>query len=106
VQVINSGCIDTSAFYLLTGVGIGHLAFDKPVRIYPNPAPGAFWVELGRVYPDVSVQIHDLNGREVFARLLQEGDRIRIDLGDTPAGIYLIRISAENRQSVCKVVNQ
>ncbi|WNJ18402.1 T9SS type A sorting domain-containing protein [Pontibacter sp. G13] len=65
---------------------------DDPIRIFPNPASHAFEV----VFSDFGrMELRDLKGR-----LVAESDLPTLDIGQIPAGIYLITIWSVRGQTL------
>jgi len=101
VVVTNAyGCTDTSACRSVIipqnpnnpgnpGVGLDDAQAGKALRIYPNPASGAFTVE----YPGgvQAVAVLDLAGR-VVQRIGGNGAQALTVNFDAPAGVYILRI--------------
>lgn len=94
------GCTDTSACRSVIipqnpnnpgnpGVGLDDAQAVKALRIYPNPASGAFTVE----YPGGvrAVSVMDLTGR-VVQRTNGNGAQVLALNFDAPAGVYILRI--------------
>ncbi len=100
VQITQNGCKDTSACFDVMGVGIAQNTFETPIRLFPNPNSGTFYLEMGRSYASVSVQLFDLTGREVFSKNTVNGTRIELQTQNLPQGSYAVRLSAEGKRAV------
>lgn len=104
VQITQNGCIDTSSCHTVTsGVGIDANTFGHPVRVYPNPSSDLFYLELGKRYTQVTIQVHDLYGKQVYETYLPETEGLQISLGDQPQGTYLLTVSSEEKRAVKKL---
>ena len=73
--------------------GIRNLAEGLPFDLQPNPASGSVVLTLDAVEGG-TVTVTDLAGREVLQQPLQPGaKRHKIDIGQLPAGAYLVRVT-------------
>lgn len=66
-------------------------------KIYPNPADYQMTVELDEVPSNYSVQLFDMMGREVANYANQSDDQVLIEKQGWGAGLYILRISFDNR---------
>lgn len=79
------------------------------LEIYPNPALGAFQLEIARQTEEVvyTVEVRDYTGRLVFSQMLGAGRHILSSTADLPSGIYMVSLTSANRllrsQKVLKV---
>lgn len=73
---------------------------DHEIVIFPNPNRGAFDIELsGYVGSDAELQIVDLMGREILREKMNAQSNFassKVELLDTPAGHYLVKIVTAN----------
>jgi len=75
---------------------------DAPlVRIYPNPTYGAVTLEF-ETTGAYHITLADMTGR-VLLRQTTADRIVRIDLGDYPAGVYLLTIDDGKRQNATRV---
>lgn len=69
---------------------------DHEIVIFPNPNGGAFDIELsGYVGNDAELQIFDLMGREILREKMNAQSNFassKVELLDTPAGHYIVKI--------------
>lgn len=95
--------VGTLVFELQTSVGVDADDVRGAIRfaeLFPNPTNGPLVVEIDNAGAgDVDVQIFDLLGRRLEdAAVILRGDsgsrRHALDLGDYPAGLYVIRLSS------------
>ncbi len=64
------------------------------ISLYPNPFENRFTVTLDHVVSGpVNVDIFDITGRIVKTMTATSGNELSVDLGDAPAGVYLVRVS-------------
>jgi hypothetical protein len=92
----SNGCsgVTPPVFVTISSVGEPGAA---PVRIYPNPAREAFFIEAGA---DIArIQVIDMQGRVWQAIERPGGSEIRIPMENSPAGMYVVRVVlADGRQ--------
>lgn len=98
--------IDDVLFLDITGVGINETA--KPeMAIYPSPTSDLITVEFAGTSSNAIASVLDLSGRTVIEGqgLLQSGtvSRTQVDLGNLPAGIYLLRVQDGERELMQRV---
>ncbi len=66
---------------------------SKPFNILPNPATNKFSVELHKNPDGADIEVYDLYGYLRFkSHLRPNGDRVDIDAGDWPPGLYLVKV--------------
>lgn len=88
VNVSNSGIIESSE--------------NVHYRIYPNPASAYVGVEIASA---AELVLYDLSGRECIKTNMHAGYN-RVQTEQLPTGIYLIKITVENRASFAKFVKE
>jgi hypothetical protein len=114
---------DVSAF-MSFAPGEYHVYVDQPVNFpsaiaeptfvrsnaaaYPNPSAGLFAIEFPEKVDLNSVQIFDLNGREVTAGFApttqQQGHVIQFVHNTLSEGVYTVRVRSEKQQFTARVV--
>ncbi|HBP45736.1 MAG TPA: hypothetical protein DD635_07515, partial [Flavobacteriales bacterium] len=114
---------DVSAF-MTFAPGEYHVYVDQPVNfpaamteitntelngvVYPNPNSGTFVIEFPEAVNVNTLQIFDLNGREVTpfcsANILHGGKVIQFVNNSLYAGVYALRILSDNQQFNARVV--
>ena len=114
---------DVSAF-MTFAPGEYHVYVDQPVNfpaamtefnntelngvVYPNPNSGTFVIEFPDPVNVNTLQIFDLNGREVTpfcsANILHHGKVIQFVNNSLYAGVYALRILSDNQQFNARVV--
>ncbi len=73
--------------------------------IYPNPASDVLFIQLddAMILMPVEVSIIDGQGRKVYTRQFHRST-LQIDVGDLPAGVYLIRVDIGRSSASRKVM--
>jgi len=81
----------------------------EPVNlsIYPNPSQGQFTLQLDQAAsPGARVGIYNQYGQQVVQREIAEGSfQASFNLNDQPPGTYLLRMEADNRKPIVKVIS-
>ena len=76
---------------------------DAPLaRVYPNPTNNEITLEFERT-GEYLVAITDMTGK-VLMRQTVKGQRVQMDIGNYPVGVYLLTIDDGERQSTMRVV--
>lgn len=88
VEVTNGNCVDTSACFSVTTVGMSEMLDEHSVRIYPNPSYDHIDIECS--VHVLSITILDSKGREQLT-----SSNKHIDVSNLANGIYLIHIETE-----------
>lgn len=87
-----------------TVTGLAEIETDLPFRIWPNPSPGPFTIELNEAsWIGSTGTIYDVAGRRVKEVLLTDLQS-RVDLQSHPPGLYLLTISGSRGQVSSRVI--
>lgn len=80
----------------------------NPFEIYPNPNDGQFSVKVNlKVRQQVGLQVYNITGKVIFDRTIdgiKGSNTIRIDNAKLQTGIYFVRIVADNKVYMQKMV--
>ncbi len=64
------------------------------VQVYPNPARGQVFINTGKALnKDLQVSLLDMQGRLLMNHKYSNSDIITLDLGNIPAGMYVINMN-------------
>ncbi|HOY72766.1 MAG TPA: T9SS type A sorting domain-containing protein, partial [Tenuifilaceae bacterium] len=77
--------------------------FATTIWVIPNPTSGNVVIDLGGVYPAISVSITDQSGRNIRNIRGENVDRIEIYLNE-PKGIYLLTIQDGKQRATVRIV--
>lgn len=69
--------------------------FAGSLNIYPNPASSVAYIDV----PDAhitSLEMFDVQGRKYEPAIRQEGNRIRLEKGNCPTGMYFLRMQVDD----------
>ncbi len=72
------------------------------ISLYPNPTTGKLQLETD-IIGDYNIEITNIAGQIVYSEELKTTEAV-INISDKQAGIYFVKISTEDKQSVMKVV--
>ena len=75
--------------------------------VYPNPNDGTFGVKMtNSEVEDVTIQVFDIRGRSIFEKSyeLQFDFNQTIDLGDVKSGMYMLKISSNDKYVIKKII--
>jgi hypothetical protein len=106
----NRGCFDEKMFI----VSFGNTVFEvgsaiAKVQLAPNPTTGVTFLNVSyHKTVDARVQVYRVTGQLVYeteSRQQQEAS-YEFDLGNFAAGMYLVRITAENKTHVERLMKQ
>ena len=82
------------------------VVFQNSFRIYPNPVTSSFTLAQNgeRIFDRVLVEIYSLNGERVLAELIQGEKKREFSFTGMPAGLYFIKVIAEDQVETLKLV--
>jgi hypothetical protein len=91
VQVFQNNCLDTSACYPITLLGLTDDATYTPVVVYPNPSEGDINFIIPKTEGDIMLMVYDLYGRLIYEQVFSASVMISVNPG-LPAGKYMARL--------------
>ena len=104
VIVSNGACVDTSGIFEIMLTGTTDPS-ESQVILYPNPTDGNFIIDMGKVYPEALITITRSDGQVIRKENMENSREIEMSL-DEPAGIYLVKVLFEGRETVFRVVKR
>lgn len=102
-----NNCIATASQSLIVSKCTG---FEKTfsdasqINVYPNPSTGVFNVELTS-NATKDIQVIDLTGRIIYAEKTST-NKLSLNLNAYPAGIYYLKVNAENAIKTIKLIKE
>ena len=80
---------------------------SNTVMVYPNPSKGIFNISLGNKIPE-KVEVYDVTGKLVLLndKLNVSNFETSIDLSAASQGIYFVKVSAEGKNVVKRIVKE
>jgi PKD repeat protein len=103
VEVTQNSCIDTTACYLVTTIGILENTFGNEITVYPNPTNGLLKIDLGQVFNEFTVSINDVHGKLLSQSNYKQAKEFEINLY-AQSGIYLLTINSGNKKATIRLI--
>jgi hypothetical protein len=102
-----SGCNDTATAIVTVSacVGVSENNNFTGINVYPNPNSGAFTIDLGGNYADVSIVITDLGGRTVHAQNANNANLIPVEF-ESAAGMYIVTVESGSNKTSFQLIRQ
>ncbi|MEL7531396.1 MAG: PCMD domain-containing protein [Bacteroidota bacterium] len=97
-------CTDTSDCVVINTVSLENEAFRAAVKLYPNPAQQSVIIDWQEAHQQLELLALNTNGQIIWQESYQNLSQTQIDLTDWPAGIYALKIKAEGREAILKLV--
>lgn len=89
--------------FVINGV-LANESFElNNIEIYPNPSNGIFTISFGAVEP-TSVEVFDITGKKVLYKVGNSSSVL--DLTSVAQGVYFVKIMADNKQIVKRIIKQ
>ena len=74
---------------------------NSDVVVYPNPAINMITIESNMA--NTLLRVYDLNGKQIFAAKMNEGNHI-VDVSSWTQGIYFLTFSNDNNTQTIKLI--
>ena len=74
--------------------------------VYPNPVNNQLNISLPETANNISVSIIDVLGKEVMVQNNLSGNNVSVNDINLPAGVYVVKITADNKTQMLKVIKQ
>jgi len=75
----------------------------KEVLIYPNPSKGRFTIKWSHT-DKTNISIYNIMGQQVYTKRNIENLSANFDLQDFSSGVYMIKISSQNKQGTRRLI--
>jgi hypothetical protein len=96
VEVTQNGCIDTSACYAITTIGLVEDA-KAQISVYPNPTKGTFVLQCAEKELPITATLYHISGKMVFSRVIKS-DQTELNISG-PVGMYLLKLETGNQDT-------
>ena len=106
VEVTQNGCIDTSACYTITGVGINEITTSNNFQLFPNPTADVVTVQLHSSCSNYTIEISNTLGEVVQSAEFKVQSVATLNLQSLPSGIYFIKVKSDKWSEVKRVVKE
>ncbi|MCD4790468.1 MAG: T9SS type A sorting domain-containing protein, partial [Bacteroidales bacterium] len=91
--------------YIPVGIEPNPIPDEQFVTVYPNPGNGIFNIEISnKEMPNSSIQIFNSQGKIIFQNELSDYTET-IDISKFDKGIYLLKVTSENKSIFKKLIN-
>jgi len=105
VEITENSCVDTSACFAISNVGMVENSFGIELLIYPNPTEGHFSIDLGANYESVSITMTDINGKLIQSTTYNESQLLNLNV-EEPTGVYLLKIESGDKKAIIRLVKK
>lgn len=106
VEVTDNGCVDTSACYEMTSIGIEERLAQLSARLFPTVTVGPLRLLLDEPQGTLSVAISDALGRVVMRSQAMAKIEQWIDVSALGQGTYSVLATANGRSRVLRFVRE
>ncbi len=97
VELTNGNCIDTSACYTISIIGIEEIG-NRVIGIYPNPSNGTFTIDLANVSQTTLIKIYNVLGEEIHSvKTSTRATNIELTVD---SGIYFVVVNGKANRIV------
>lgn len=103
VVVNDEDCRDTSACVSVTSVGMEEPLLGANWVVFPNPSGSVLNLDLGEVYPEITLMLTDLAGKQLRKRTYAFEQVISF-VPNLPKGLYLLQVTAGRNHATLKWV--
>lgn len=102
-----TGCNNTASANVTVSACVGVTENNNfaGVNVYPNPNSGAFTIDLGGNYANVSIVITDLAGRTVHAQNANNANLIPVEF-ESAAGMYIVTVESGSNKASFQLIRQ
>lgn len=104
VEIRKGSCIDTSICILASPVSIDKNDFAEDIRLHTLPSGEGYEIDLAQRYAQVTVQVVDLQGREVWREAFTQTQTLSLNLQALPPAIYIAKILADGKTTAVKLI--
>ena len=88
---------------------ISQIPIDNNLKaiVFPNPFHESIHISFeDRITNDISVVVFDIMGRIIHTQNFPPSQLIKLSLNDIPGGIYVLKVTVENKQFIAKPTKQ
>lgn len=99
--------IYTSFSLIVEGSSSINQNVDQNTRVFPNPSNGSVTISFGeRHYKNASIEITNLEGKQIFLKTIIGNSDERIDLTGKPKGIYIAKLVIDCETIIRKIYKE
>jgi len=98
--------MDSTMIVVESCVGIDENGTLSGINIYPNPTSNNLTIELGVLSTEVNLTLTSVEGKIVYQENNITTNKVSVDMSNNSQGIYFLRVEANNKYKVYKVVKE
>jgi len=98
-----NGCQICDSFAISPPNGVKEIDDSSQISVFPNPSTGIFSVNSGLQLLNSDLSISTMLGEQVYSSRV-ESSRVDIDLSNLKQGIYVVKLSNNNRYAVKQII--
>jgi len=103
ITVTSVGGIDAYDFHIITSAETESQLLKS--YVYPNPSQGRF--KIANVSPQLlGIEVHDITGKRLFYKVMNDSNRDEEIMIDTLAGMYLVYLNYPGKKEIVKCIVQ
>lgn len=102
LRIQQGTCIAISSCVEVLNVSIDE-RFQSQLKVYPNPSQGSFLLDLGRQHNIIEIKVLNALGQVIQKGNYEFQKEIHLNL-PAQKGIYFIRITADGKEALTKIV--
>jgi hypothetical protein len=87
-----------------SGIGLEENALNNQLSVFPNPANGIVNISLGEDLGTANIEITSMSGQLVKAETIESTNNASIDVSTLETGVYILKLTADNRVGVKKLI--
>jgi len=103
VELRKNGCIDTSACYPITVVGVDENQLSNNLAVFPNPTNSNVTLSIGGMYGAFTTQVYNVHGMLINESAHNSTNQVEVELGASE-GIYFIHLITISGEKVVRKV--
>jgi len=103
-QATNNEGIIVDNLVVTSVLSVGDVENNSAFSVYPNPSNGSFSIQANKNLGDVSVNIFDMNGRNLYAKDVNLTGTVNFDLDNLRSGLYILRVTGEDFVQSTKII--
>ncbi|MBI9053072.1 MAG: DUF2271 domain-containing protein [Bacteroidales bacterium] len=100
---------DMSLDYMPATTGLESVIGNQALSVYPNPSTGVFYINFAsEENGPVNLKVIDISGRVLYEKQVSKSEftNYPIQLSDLKTGIYILKLSVNNKEIQQKIVIQ
>lgn len=107
--ITTEACAVTDSVYVYLVSSVSTQSHETEIVVYPNPVSAEVYIEIAGALHIEYAELFSFDGRLIYSRNnagLCTGNCMLFDLSSLPDGIYMLRMYANNRWYISKIVKR